>query len=144
MGDSLLECLEIQGLSEFISYLNNTPYLSLLNSTGAPLTVFAPSNAAFEQAHSLVFLSPTNPNINISMLVGNHLVRGNITKASLEQHGAKIYTNMEGRNLHRVSVSFGDYSYITHTGYTYQDTPATSAKSILVGVIVSCASFCVY
>lgn len=116
--------MEIQGLDEFIKYVNVSDYLSILNTTtDSHLTAFVPTNAALRQALAMNLIpSVDNPFINISMLVGNHLVQGNVTMKSLRQHGAKIYTNLEGRHLHRVSVSFDDRSFIFYppNPYSYQ------------------------
>ena len=133
-GDTLLECLQIQGLDEFISYLNQTNYFDLLNTSGSQLTVFAPTNAAFQQARAMgLIFRPTDTFVNVSMLVGNHIVQGNITHRDLEKTGVRIYTNVEGILLHRVSVSFDDYSYVSYNpGYSYYGSPGTSLKTTIV------------
>lgn len=76
---------------------------------------------------------PTNTVVNISMIVGNHIVRGNITHQDLEKTGVRIYTNVEGLLLHRVSVSFHDYSYVSYNpGYSYYGGPQASLKTTIV------------
>ena len=69
---------------------------------------------------------------NISNMIGNHIVRGNITMDSLKQFGAKIYTNLEGRHLHRVVVSFGDYSVVTYAENSYYSVPTRATLEVIV------------
>ena len=132
IADSLLECLQLHGLDEFISYLELSAFLSILNSTtDSHLTLFVPTNEAIQRAN-LPEPFILNMLVNISNMIGNHIVPGNVTMDSLKQFGAKIYTNLEGRHLHRVSVSFGDYSFVS-----YAENPYYSVPSPTVDVIVS-------
>lgn len=128
VADSLLECMEIQGLDEFIRYVTAamSDYLRLLNTTtDFHLTAFVPTNAALRQAQETNLIQRPDDAIftNLSMVVGNHLVEGNVTMESLKQHGAKIYTNLEGRHLHRVSISFDDRSFIFYPPNPYRPNP---------------------
>lgn len=121
--------MEIQGLDEFISYVTaaNSDYLRLLNSTtDFHLTAFVPTNAALRRAQEMNLIqSPTDIGLftNLSVVVGNHLVQGNITIESLKQHGVKIYTNLEGRHLHRVSILFYDRSFVFYPPNPYVLNP---------------------
>lgn len=121
--------MEIQGLDEFISYIKAamSDYLPLLNTTtNFHLTAFVPTNAALRQAQEMNLIQRPNDTIlftNLSMMVGNHLVEGNVTIESLKQHGAKIYTNLEGRHLHRVSISFDDRSFVFYPPNPYNPYP---------------------
>lgn len=134
VAESLLQCLEIQGLTEFVSYINISDYLNLLNSTtDTHLSLFAPTNAAVVRARERGAIpSIFNTFLNLSNVVGNHLVRGNVTMESLQQPGAKIYTNLEKRNLHRVSIFFSDYSFLTYDQSPYQSSVFGAAKDIIV------------
>lgn len=150
VADSLLECMEIQGLDDFISYIQAamSDYLRLLNTTtDFHLTAFVPTNAALRQAQEMNLIQRLNDTLfNLSMMVGNHLVEGNVTIESLKQHGAKIYTTLEGRHLHRVSISFDDRSFVYYppNPYLLNPTPTiivsvTLLKPLTISLHVSMA-----
>ena len=103
VADSLLECLEIQNLTSFISYLNQSTYLELLNTTGETLTVFAPTNAAFAAMRDQ--LIGMNPNT----LVGNHIV--NATILSTQLRSTMRFQTVAQTTLHSTAVVFYDLSY---------------------------------
>jgi uncharacterized surface protein with fasciclin (FAS1) repeats len=138
-GDSLLECLRIQGLDDFISYIEHSVYFTLLNeTTSTHITLFAPTNEALATARVLSgFPDPNTDAVNVSNIVGNHIVPGNVTMTSLRQHGSKIYVNVEGRNLHRTSVSITDSSYVSRpeNSYQYNLDPGTSAFQTVIPFI---------
>jgi hypothetical protein len=140
-GDSLLECLRIQGLDDFISYIEHSVYFTLLNeTTSTHITLFAPTNEALATARVLSgFPDPNTDAVNVSNIVGNHIVPGNVTMASLRQHSSKIYVNVEGRNLHRTSVSITDSSYVSRpeNSYQYNLDPGTSAFQTVVSPSVT-------
>ena len=131
VADSLLGCLELHGLDEFISYLELSLYHSILNSTtDSHLTLFVPTNDVVRR--DIVDLSVILKFGNVSNIIGNHIVPGNITMETLKQFGAKIYTNIEGRHLHRVSVLFGDYSYVSYAENPYYSVPTPATLDTVV------------
>ena len=138
VGDSLLECLRIHGLTEFIAYIENSVYFDILNeTTDSHITLFAPTNEALREAVDMFLIPPpTTIEFNISQMVGNHIVLGNVTMASLRQHGTKIYVNIEGKNLHRTSVTFHDSSYISRPVNSYYNNiePVVSSFQMIVSI----------
>ena len=141
VGDSLLECLQNHGLTEFISYINNSLYFGILNETmSSHVTLFAPTNEAIIEAVAMSQIPPpTTTAFNISQMVGNHIVPGNVTMASLRQHGSKIYVNLEGRNLHRTSVTFTDSSYVSRPENQYYTNlgPGTQSFHTIVSSLLA-------
>ena len=125
VADSILECLEIQGLTEFIEYLTASVYFDLFNSTtDSHLTLFAPTNEALNRLQRSGFIPPPSTTFfNVSQLVANHIVEGNVTVASLKQFGNKIYVSIDGRNLHRVSIAIIDQSSVTYPQNQYYYNP---------------------
>ena len=110
VADSLLECLEIQNLTSFISYLNQSTYLELLNTTGETLTVFAPTNAAFAaMSDQLIGMNPNT-------LVGNHIV--NATILSTQLRSMMRFETVAQTTLHSTAVVFHDTSFL-HTNPHY-------------------------
>lgn len=139
VADSLLECLVIHGLTEFTSYVNDSVYFSILNeTTSSHITLFALTNDAVIRGRMMDLIPPVNePLFNNSEIVANHLVPGNVTMASLRQHGSKIYVNLNGRNLHRTSVSFTDNSYFTRPENPYYNNHNTGTSSSQYRVVSS-------
>lgn len=68
------------------------------------ITVFAPTNAAFDAANIPADMDP-------DMLVGNHIVLGTVKESDLLTD--RRFTNVEGLILHSSTASFPDTSYLT-------------------------------
>ena len=136
MADTLLECLEIHGLEEFLSYIDKSVYASYFNqTTSSHVTLFVPTNEVLRDAREInIIPEPTNTLFNISQLVGNHLVPDNVTMASLRLHGDKIYVNVEGANLHKVTVSVNDYSSVSYSENPYYYNPYSSGSPFTIVV----------
>lgn len=96
---------------------NSSSFLDLLNTTGVKVTVFAPTNAAFDSV--LDQLVGVNPN----MLIGNHIVNGTVQEDQI-----RFETRFEtraGTILHGTTVVFYEYSYFTYP-YSYTQTRIVS------------------
>ena len=104
VAGSLLECLEIQNLTSFINYLNQSTYFELLNTTGATLTVFAPTNAAFAAMSNQLL------GVNPEMLVGNHIV--NATILSTQLRSMMRFQTIAQTTLHSAVVVFYDNTFL--------------------------------
>ena len=97
-----MECLERHGLEVFLLFLRETIYYDLLNTTGAKVTVFAPTDDAFAAVQ--MDLNGIDPNV----LIGNHIVDDTIQLDDLQQH--KVFLNLQNNLLHSTTVVFYDFS----------------------------------
>ena len=128
VGDSLLECLERHGLDEFIEYVIRSVY-DFNQTTSSHVTLFVPTNDAVRRGVDEFFIpEPTSLLFNMSQLVGNHLVLDNVTMASLRVHSDKIYVNANGRNLHKVAVTYTDLSSVSYSTNPYYSNPGGGAS----------------
>lgn len=75
-----------------------------MTESNISITVFAPTNAAFDAANIPVGMDP-------DMLVGNHIVLGNVKESDLVVD--RRFMNMEGLLLHSTTAAFPDTSLIT-------------------------------
>ena len=70
------------------------------------ITVFAPSNAAFDAVRNeLVDMDP-------DMVIGNHIVLGTVKESDLVSN--RRFTNLAGLTLHSTVASFPDTSSISY------------------------------
>ena len=77
-----------------------------------PITVFAPTNAAFDAVRDdLVGIDP-------DMLIGNHIVNGTVKESDLVFD--RRFTNIVGLTLHSTVASFPDTSLISYDSYSQQ------------------------
>ena len=106
VGVSLIECLVTHNLTTFINYLTRSMYLDLLSMTDSniSLTIFAPTNAAFDAANIPTGMDP-------DMLVGNHIVLGTVKESDLVLN--RQFMNLEGLRLHSTTAAFPDTSHVT-------------------------------
>ena len=117
IGDTLLECLELQtDTSQFLNFIPMTTFLQLLNTSGAEITVFAPTNDAFAAMASEVALVPPN------LLVGNHLVNGTVQFTDLVS--GEVFPTLAGTQLHSTTISYYDYSRASYQQYYWRYTYA--------------------
>ena len=104
---SILECLIRQNLTTFLSYLVRSSYFDLLslNDSNITLTVFAPTNAAFDAANISLEMDP-------DLLIGNHIVMGTVKESELISN--RRFMNIEGLVLHSTSAGFPDTRSISY------------------------------
>ena len=108
VGVSLFECLIRQNLTEFMNLLIRSSFFDLIisNNSNMSITVFAPTNAAFDAVRDqLVGADP-------DMIVGNHIVLGTVKESDLVTD--RRFMNLAGLILHATTASFpntGSLSY---------------------------------
>ncbi len=115
VADSLLQCLELQGLTSFLGAVNMSQFFELLNGTDMKVTLFVPTNAAFEEAGMLLDAP--------DMLVGNHLVLGTVQEDDLVS--TMRFLTLAGTHLHSTTVIYYDYGS-SYGGYTYTQSRVVS------------------
>ena len=122
VADTLLECLEIQGLNTFTTMVLVSDFIGLLNTTGSEVTVFAPTDEAFaEQIIEVTEALINAPGGTADELVGFHLVNGtvNFTKILTRMR----YDNLAGSLLHGATVA----QFTLNPGYStnpYRNQPS--------------------
>ena len=117
-------------MTRFLEFVEQSSYRDLINSNNSGVTVFAPTNEAFNLVDPDL-LSMTD----IDMLVGNHIITGIVSESDL-QHRTRIM-NVIGLALHSTLIHFPDYSVIT-----YQASSKHSSNSEVrfreVSLLLSC------
>ena len=102
VGDTVLDCLEQLGLTEFLTLLNESDFTSQNILGQMPFTLFAPTNAAIEAVRDDInFLDPT-------MLVGNHIVGQALKQEELGFD--RRFLTLSNLTIHSTTVVFGDLS----------------------------------
>ena len=104
VADTLLECLELHGLNTFTTMVLLSRFDTLLNTTGSQVTVFAPTDEAFERQIVEVTEALSNaPDGTANELIGFHIVNRtvNFTKILTRMR----YDNLAGSLLHGATVS---------------------------------------
>ncbi len=102
-GPTLLQCMSIQGLDTFLSLYRTAkpvcPLLRLLKIDGAPYTVFAPNDSAFEAiSDQLETLTPAD----VCRLLLRHIVSGSLDSSQL-LNGMRL-TSFAGTRLFVAAV----------------------------------------
>ena len=108
-GESVMECLIRLNLTEFIDYVVLSDLLPIfvnVNESGLELTVFVPTNAAFEAVRGE--LDDVDPDV----LVRNHIVEGTIDESDLVFD--QRFQTLQNTSLHSTTVVFADQSYLQY------------------------------
>ena len=106
VGLNVLDCLEVLGLTEYLAVIDDSEFMqTLLNNTGFEFTLFAPTNAAFENMLEAVGGNP-------DLLVGHHLVEGVVKVSDLVYD--QRFMSYFNTTLHSTTVVYG-----TRTLYQY-------------------------
>ncbi len=92
-----------------------TGLIDLFLSSDTEVTLFAPTNAAFED----IDLS----SVDLDMLVGNHLVLGTVGEEKLVNN--RMFVTLAGTHLHSTTVMYNDYSP-SYSGYSYSQSRVVS------------------
>ena len=120
---SLFECLIRQNLTEFMNLSIRSSFFDRLlsNSSNVSITVFAPSNAAFDAVRDqLVDADP-------DMIIGNHIVVGTVKESDLVTD--RRFMNLAGLILHATTASFPNTGSLSY--YNPQYTMVKQLSSIL-------------
>lgn len=115
-----MECLIRQNLTEFVNLLVRSSFLDLISNSSASnmsITVFAPTNAAFDAIRGQ--LNDLDPD----MVIGNHIVLGTVKESDLVTD--RRFTNLAGLTLHATTASFPDTSAVSH-----YNTPFTNVRQV--------------
>ena len=105
---SLLECLVRQNLTEFMNLLIRSAFFDLISAenSNVSITVFAPTNAAFDAVRSELV------NIDPDMVIGNHIVLGTVKESDLVPD--RRFMNLAGLILHGTTASFPNTNSLTY------------------------------
>ena len=108
VGVSLLECLVRQNLTEFTNLLIRSSFFDLIsaNNSNMSITVFAPTNAAFDAVRDQLV------NEDPDMVIGNHIVLGTVKESDLVTD--RRFTNLADLILHATTASFPDTSSVSY------------------------------
>ena len=128
VADTLLECLQIHGLTSFSTFLMLSNFFDLLNETESRVTVFAPTDAAFDGQNSDVIdaLNNSPDPGTTNYLIGFHIVNGTVRFNDILKRTR--FDNLAGSLLHGTTVlhftynPYRSYGLTTEVSVTSQHT----------------------
>jgi len=97
----------LHNLTTFLDFVENSVYRDLLFNMSTGVTVLAPTNEAFDLVDPLLL-----ENVDIDMLVGNHIINGLISESDFTHN--RRFTSLSNLTLHSTLIHFPDYSIITY------------------------------
>ena len=140
MAPDIADCLTLQGLTTFLELYNISGMVNMsetaadiINSTKSPLTFFVPTNEALESFQS----DNQSDNLDIDMLLLNHIVLGRVSLSSLTFN--RRFMTLSGLMIHSTAVVFADRSLVEYSqGYNNYNTHSNPIRYTNVSYEVGC------
>ena len=136
MAPDIAGCLTLQGLTTFLELYNisgmrniSETAIDIINSIESPLTFFVPTNEAF--------VSSPSDNLDIDMLLLNHIVLGRVSLSSLTFN--RRFMTLSGLMIHSTAVVYADRSLAEYSqGYNNYNTHSNPIRYTNVSYEVGC------
>ncbi len=96
----MLDCLNILNLTTFVDVFNQSDFSPLLTIGHIEFTVFAPTNAAFEDVLNEM------GEVDLNILAGNHLLAGTMKESDIVFNGR--FLTLANMTLHSTTVVYAD------------------------------------